>query len=172
MNVLKIIKEILESEYKLHKRICIAGGVLAYIYGRTKDFTDIDIYVECEDVDENLMIYPTLKYPYKGYQLNKIYVGTIPGNMEHFVYHILKSFDMNICKIGLYINEFLCKYQVIKFPCIYNDLINSDSVDRFIKYYDRGIVRKTFQPYSLILLSYMTVHKQEKNLTVKKKLRR
>lgn len=151
-------------EKKIEKRCCIAGGFAAYLVNRTNLYNDIDIYEENLNYHSNIIKYNFLStyVPYKGEKINEITVRESVGNYEYFVFSILKSFDINTCRVGIYINE-QDNLRLIKFPQNALDLAYAD-LTRLHKYTNRLVDKTTYNPKKLSLCAYIQLYKQHTTL--------
>lgn len=133
---------------------CIAGGFASYIIGYTTSYGDVDLFEENANSPPYTIDYPSKYFNYEGEVFNNISVGYTTGSYEHFVFLILQSFDMNICKVGIYINE-RNELMLINFPRCIGDLMGANSLSRYNKYSERLERVKFYMPKTLSLCSYI-----------------
>lgn len=160
-----------EKKAKNNNKCCIAGGFAAYLVNRTLLYDDIDIYEDNLNHLSNAIKYSSLKssyFSFKGEKFNEVSTRKFKGNYEYFVFSILESFDMNICRVGIYISE-KDDLRIIKFPQNSTDLAYADNLIRMNKYLNRLVDKNntSYNPKKLSLISYIKLCKCQQHTPLK-----
>ncbi|AAC59097.1 unknown [Orgyia pseudotsugata multiple nucleopolyhedrovirus] len=120
----------------------LAGGFAAYILGRTSDYGDVDLFSEDAHLESALLADGRYvrnrrgQYgEYTGYCSNKqrmrcvlnhkvlnlqivLIHNTTPWRGAQFYYELLKSFDMQVCRVGLFLHNAATVAESLSYMCI------------------------------------------------------
>ena len=155
-------------------RTFMAGGCGAFLLDRTSSYTDIDIYVE---INENIQEWmrdncagsrissylyqskwPCCYLDFESFIFNIIFIESRPQlSLEARILSILKSFDLNVCKVAIHFprrgSPVLVEWKLTD--------VNFNKVekkDRITKYKERLKEKKLqFEPNSLAMSAYTVV---------------
>lgn len=177
-NILKQVIEVL-TQISESRRCFVAGGFPAYILARTKEYIDINIYIEDEIDDriiakllnilksdisilEFLLSYGSLT-SYKITVNNNIFDINFVGNFsncisyEQFIIKNISHFDLEICKTVIYVNSHsvpLCiRFNQTKWILLSLDFASMRRIDKYLRRTSEK--QRKLQPQKLSLLAFI-----------------